>query len=135
MDATRQRLLPGAAHTREDRAVAYRAMEWAAELVHAAGGSVILDAPYGSEEDREALRRLNALVIESHVSPETAVERSRGRGYDPERPDLTDEVVRQKVVEYQYAGGALVLDTERLTAAECLEQTMGYLSSAGIAVS
>jgi predicted kinase len=131
MDATRQRLLPDAAHTRADREVAYRAMEWAAAMLPA----VILDAPYGHQDDREGLRRLRALTIECRVTPETAVQRFRERGVDLIRLDLTDEVVRRRVEEYRYQGGALVLDTDRLTAAECLAATMDYLSSAGIAVS
>jgi len=55
MDATRQRLMPGAGHTRAHREVAYRAMLFAAELLLAAGASVILDAPYGHAEDRAEL--------------------------------------------------------------------------------
>ena len=39
--------MPDAAHTRADRAVAYRAMHLAAELLAGAGVSVILDAPAG----------------------------------------------------------------------------------------
>src|SRR5947209_2313581 len=75
MDATRQRLLPGAPHTRADRQVAYRAMVWAAELLHAVGASVVLDAPYGHAEDRAAIAHLKPLWVECRVSPEVAVER------------------------------------------------------------
>jgi predicted kinase len=135
MDATRARLLPDAAHTRADRAVAYRAMQWAAELLHSAGAAVVLDAPYGHEEDYTALVRLGALIIECRVTPETAVERFRRRGPDAVRLDLTEDVVRKMVAEYPYHGGALVLDTNRLTSAECLRAALDYLSSAGIAVS
>src|SRR5205809_2864448 len=102
MDATRRRLLPDAAHTRADRAVAYRAMEWAAELLP----SVILDAPYGHEEDRSGLERLQAVVIECRVTPDIAVDRFRSRGPDSVRLDLTEEVVRRVVAEYRYRGGA-----------------------------
>ena len=135
MDATRQRLLPTAAHTRADREVAYRAMEWAAELLDRAGATVILDAPYGHDEDRAGLLRLQALVIECRVSPDTAAARFRQRGPDPIRLDLTDDVVRRMVADYPYQGGALILDTDRLGPAECLSATLDYLSSAGIAVS
>ncbi len=58
MDATRQRILPGAPHTREDRKAAYRAMHFAAELLLDAGAGVVLDAPYGHREDREDLARI-----------------------------------------------------------------------------
>jgi adenylate kinase family enzyme len=110
MDATRERLLPDAAHTRADRVVAYRAMEWAAEMLP----GVVLDAPYGHDEDFAGLLRLKAVIIECHVSPETAVERFGRRGPDPVRLDLTEDEVRRQVREYRYRGGALILDTEQV---------------------
>jgi len=73
MDATRQRLLPGASHTRADRAVAYRAMLFAAELLLGVGAGAVLDAPYGHAEDRADLARVAAgqwKLIECRVSPE-----------------------------------------------------------------
>jgi predicted kinase len=118
MDATRQRLLPGAAHTRADRAVAYRAMAMAAELLHHAGANVILDAPYGHPEDRDAIAVLSPFWVECKVSPETAVRRLRARGFDPERPDLTEEIVRESAAQWEYRG--LVLDTEALSLEECV---------------
>src|SRR4051812_24808921 len=99
MDATRQRLLPGAAHTRADRQVAYRAMAWAAELLDA----VVLDAPYGHIEDRVAIAHLAPVWVECRVSPETAVARLRARGFDAERPDLTEEIVRESARTYVYS--------------------------------
>jgi len=83
MDATRQRLLPGASHTRADRAVAYRAMLFAAELLLGVGAGAVLDAPYGHAEDRADLARVAAgqwKLIECRVSPEAAVARLRARG-------------------------------------------------------
>jgi predicted kinase len=127
MDATRQRLLPGAAHTRADRAVAYRAMQMAAELLQHAGASVILDAPYGHPEDREALAHLAPLWIECRVSPETAARRLETRGFDPERPDLTAEIVRESAAAYRYDTGALVLDTETLSIEKCVGAVMRRL--------
>ena len=44
MDAIRPRLRPEAAHTREDRAIAYRAMHLTAEVLAARGESVIANA-------------------------------------------------------------------------------------------
>jgi adenylate kinase family enzyme len=123
MDATRQRLLPDAAHTRADREVAYRAMEWAAEMLP----DVVLDAPYGHDEDYAGLVRLGAVVIECRVSPETAVRRFRERGPDAVRKDLTEDVVRQMVEEYHYRGGALVIDTERVSAAESVDRVLSVL--------
>jgi predicted kinase len=124
MDATRQRLLPGAAHTRADREVAYRAMQMAAELLHHAGASVILDAPYRHREDREALAHLAPLWIECRVSPHTAVSRLEARGFDPERPDLTAEIVRESAAAYRYDTGVLVLDTETLSIEKCVGAVM-----------
>jgi adenylate kinase family enzyme len=123
MDATRQRLLPDAAHTRADREVAYRAMEWAAEMLP----DVVLDAPYGHDEDYAGLVRLGAVVIECRVSPETAVRRFRERGPDAVRKDLTEDVVRRMVEEYHYRSGALVIDTERVSAAESVDRVLSVL--------
>lgn len=120
MDGTRQRILPGAAHTRSDRQVAYRAMLMAAELLHAAGAGVILDAPYGHEEDRTALAALRPLWVECKVSPEEAVRRLAERGFDPERPDLTAEIVRRSAAGYRYGSG-VVIDTEEVGVEGCVE--------------
>jgi len=125
MDATRQRLLPGAPHTRADREVAYRAMAMAAELLHRAGARAILDAPYGHREDRDAIETLAPLWVECKVSPETAVTRLRTRGFDPERPDLTEEVVRESAAQWEYRG--LVLDTEALSLEECVKTVEAVL--------
>jgi predicted kinase len=125
MDATRQRILPGAAHTRADRQAAYRAMLLAAELLHAAGAGIVLDAPYGHEEDRAEIARLSPVWVECRVSPEEAVRRLRARGFDPQRPDLTEEIVRQTAAEYRYGAG-LVLDTEGLTADQCVESVVRH---------
>ena len=123
MDATRERILPGAAHTRADREVAYRAMHFAAELLLVAGASAILDAPYGHREDREEIARIGGgqlKRIECLVSPETAVRRFRERGPDAIRLDLTEELVAQMVREYAYIGDGLMLDTEVLSKEECM---------------
>src|SRR5580700_75644 len=112
MDGTRQRLLPHANHTREDRAIAYRAMHFAAELLLAAGAGAVLDAPYGHTEDRAELERVGGnriKLIECKVSPETAMARLRARGIpDPARPDLTEERVARLNREYVYTGTGLL---------------------------
>ena len=125
MDATRQRILPGAAHTRADRQMAYRAMLMAAELLQGAGAAVILDAPYGHEEDRIALSVLSPLWVECKVSPEEAVRRLRQRGFDPQRADLTEDVVRRSAEEYRYMA-ELVLDTEAMSVEECVAQVIRF---------
>jgi predicted kinase len=131
MDATRRRVLPGDAHTRADRQVAYRAMHFAAELLLGAGASAILDAPYGHQEDRDELARIAAgadvRLIECQVSPETAVRRFRERGPDPVRLDLTEELVRRMVREFPYTRAGLVVDTEAQSQSECLERIERYL--------
>jgi predicted kinase len=132
MDATRQRLMPGASHTRADREIAYRAMLLAAELLLAAGAGAVLDAPYGHAEDRAELARVGAgkwKLIECRVSPETAVARLRARGIpDASRPDLTEERVAQLNREYQYTGEGLVVDTDKVSVAECLARIESYLA-------
>jgi predicted kinase len=127
MDATRERILPGAAHTRADRAVAYRAMQLAAELLHRAGAGVVLDAPYGHDEDRDAVLGLSPLWIECRVSPETAVRRFRARGPDPVRLDLTDDLVRAMVSEYRYTGAGLTLDTETMPVEACVAAALLFV--------
>jgi len=131
MDATRQRLLPDAAHTRADRRVAYRGMHFAAELLLAAGAAAVLDAPYNHAVDREELARIGGgeiRWIECHVSPALAAARLRARGIpDPTRPDLTEARVRRLARSYPYTGRGLTLDTGALTPAECLQRIARYL--------
>jgi len=136
MDATRQRLMPGAGHTRAHREVAYRAMLFAAELLLAAGASVILDAPYGHAEDRAELAGPRGTpaggkwkLIECRVSPEASVERLRARGIpDPARPDLTEKRVARLNRQHHYTGEGLLLDTDKLSVEECVARIERYLS-------
>jgi predicted kinase len=132
MDATRQRIMPHARHTRADRAVAYRAMLFAAELLLHAGAHAVLDAPFGHLEDRQELERIaagNYRLIETRVSPETAVERLRARGIpDPARPDLTEAKLLRLYREYPYSGKGLTLDTDRLPVEECLARIESFLA-------
>lgn len=133
MDRTRVRILPGAPHTREDRAAAYRAMHFAAELLVSHGVSVILDAPYGHPEDRleveEIARRTGRplFLIECRIEPETAVARFRERPRGP-RLDLTEERVEQLVREYPYSGAGLRLDAGDIPSA-CFGFIEQYLCS------
>lgn len=133
MDATRQRILPGAAHTRADREVAYRAMHFAAELLLQAGGDVVLDAPYGHPEDRTELARIvdagaaRFRLVECRVSPETAVSRFRQRGPDPDRPDLTGDAVAQSARDYPYRSSGLVLDMDNPGLEDAIRQVREYI--------
>jgi predicted kinase len=126
MDATRERILPGAAHTRADREVAYRVMHFAAELLRNAGAGAILDAPYGHAEDRAELARLDPFLVECRVSAATAVRRFRARGPDGIRLDLTEDLVRALAETYPYSGLGLTLDTETLT----VEQSVALVEEA-----
>ena len=123
MDGTRQRILPGASHTRADRQAAYRAMAMAAELLQAAGVGIVLDAPYGHAEDRAEIDKLHPLWVECRVSPEEAMRRMIARGYDAERPDLTPEVVRRSAEEYHYTA-PIVLDTESVSTKDCVRRVV-----------
>jgi len=133
MDATRQRLMPDAKHTRADREVAYRAMLFAAELLLGAGSGAVLDAPFGHAEDRAELDRIahgRWKLIECRVSEDAAVERLRSRGIpDPSRPDLTEERVRRLNREYRYSGEGLLLDTDRQSVEECLARVEEFIES------
>ncbi|HUB80712.1 MAG TPA: ATP-binding protein [Bryobacteraceae bacterium] len=133
MDATRQRLMPDAKHTRADREVAYRAMLFAAELLLAAGSGAVLDAPFGHAEDRSELERIargNWKLIECRVPAEAAAKRLRARGIpDPSRPDLTEERVIRLNREYRYSGDGLLLDTDRLSVEECLARVEQYIAA------
>jgi predicted kinase len=132
MDGTRQRLLPGASHTRADRQVAYRGMHFAAELLLAAGAGAVLDATYDQPEDREELARIagaQCKLIECHVEPDTAAARLRARGLnDPARPDLTEERVWRMASDYLYSGAGLALDTTVMTPEACLARIAEYLN-------
>ena len=112
--------------------MAYRAILMAAELLHAAGAGVILDAPYGHREDRDALRWLDPLWVECRVSPDLAARRFRERGFDAERPDLTEAIVRESARQYRYTDGALALDTDRMTAEECVQVVLASIRRNGL---
>lgn len=134
MDATRQRIMPDSPHTRADRAVAYRAMHFAAELLLAAGAGVILDAPYGHHEDRREVAGIAArtcaaaFLVECAVPPEVAVARLARRGPDAVRLDLTPERVAAMVREFRYSRLGLFLDTAALDAYECSRRVEEWLA-------
>ena len=130
-DATRERLMPGATHTRAERQVAYRGMHFAAELLLAAGAGAVLDAAYDQPEDRAELARIagnECKLIECHVTPGIAAARLRERGLDdPARPDLNEERVRRMARDYPYSGAGLQLDTTVLAPEACMARIAAYL--------
>ncbi len=134
MDAIRVRLMPGAAHTRADREVAYRAMHLAAELLARCGQSVIVNAGYSHACDRReieevALRtRAPLLLVEFTVTPATAVARSRARRATHPGADLTDQRVAELVAGFPYFRGGLVVDGEAPAEAN-LTRVLDYLAA------
>ena len=133
MDATRRRILPGAAHTRADREVAYRAMHYAAELLLQSGRRVILDAPYGHPEDRDEVQAIveaakgRLALVEFRITPEVASRRFLARGPDPECPDLTEDVVAQAAREYRYSGQGLHIDADQLAGPETVARIVEFI--------
>ncbi len=134
MDAFRVRILPDAAHTREDRRVAYRAMHFAAELLASRGHSVIVNASYSHEEDRRDLEAVAAamsvplFLIECTVTAETAVARSRERRSTHPGLDLTDRRVAELVAGFPFFGGGVTIDSTTEIAAS-MRQIEKYLSA------
>jgi predicted kinase len=116
MDAVRARLMPDSAHTRADRAIAYRAMLWMAELLLAREPVVIVNGGFGRAEDRtlclEAALRTAAELrfVEFHVPLAVALERNRSRrGHHPGL-DLDDARVTDLVQNYPWTGTGLTVD-------------------------
>ncbi len=132
MDAFRLRLLPEAAHTREDRQVAYRGMHYAAQLLLERGHSVIVNAGYGHPEDRAEAAAVAArtgarlLLAEFTLPLEVALERAGARrGVHPGH-DLTDERVTELVLSFPYTGAGVTIDSTQ-PVSECLERLEDYL--------
>lgn len=135
MDATRRRILPDSPHTRADRATAYRAMHFAADLLLSNGVGVVLDAPYGHPEDRREVARVaaqtraTAFLVECAVPPDAAVERLLARGPDSVRLDLTPARVETMVRAFHYSGLGLLLDTVALDPTACASSVDEFVAS------
>lgn len=130
MDQTRARLMPHSRHTRKDREIAYRAMQFAAELLLGCGRSVILDAPYGHPEDRRQVGAMPLYLVECKVSPAVATARFRGRDPShPGMPGLTPKRVAEMARTFPYSVKGLLIDTGELSAEECLALIKRYLDS------
>ncbi|MBI2688301.1 MAG: AAA family ATPase [Acidobacteria bacterium] len=117
MDDARVALLPGAAHTRADRGIAYRAVLWAAAQLLRYTGIVICDGGFGHEEDRTACRELAdrtgaALRVVEFTAPlDVVLERNRARrGHHPGL-DLTDDRVREIVSNYSWWKAGILIDS------------------------
>jgi predicted kinase len=140
MDATRVRLMPDSGHTRGDRAIAYRAMHLAAELLLTHGVHTILDAPYGHRSDREEIAELagrakaSMLLVECAVTPEAAAERHRARAGGHPGLDLTPGRVVEIVRGYRFSRLGLMLDTSRQSLHECMARLRDYLEAGKMVV-
>jgi len=134
MDTFRVRILPNAAHTREDRRVAYCAMHFAAELLASRGHSVIVNASYSHEADRQDLEAVAVaanvalFLIECTVTVEVAVARSRERRATHPGLDLTDQRVAGLVVTFPFFGAGLTIDST-VEVAACMARIEDYLSA------
>lgn len=132
MDRIRERLLPDAHHTRDDRAIAYRAMHMMAETLLELDHGVIVNAGYSHPEDGEAVREIakrtqsRLFWIECIVPTEVAVQRCRGRFGKHPGLDLTDDRVIDLVSHFPYTGAGLLVDsTEPVDS--CLGRVESYL--------
>jgi predicted kinase len=138
MDDARVRLLPGSSHSREDRAIAYRALYWTAAHLLRYTDIVILNGGFGHRVDRDACLHLAresgaALYLAEFTAPlAVLLERNRARRAHHPGLDLTDARVTEIVNTYPWSGaGILVNGTAPLTAA--VEQIRRYLDTAGTA--
>jgi predicted kinase len=136
MDEARARLLPGAAHTRADREVAYRAVLWTAAHLLRYTDIVICNGGFGHEVDREGCRAVAreagaALVVVEFTGPlEVLTARNRARRATHPGLDLTDERVAEIVDAYPWTPGALRVDSTR-PVAECVGAVRRYCLAEG----
>lgn len=116
MDAVRARILPGASHTREDRAVAYRAALMMAEALLPRAEVVIVDGGFGREEDRAQYRRVafetssELFVVEFAAPLDIVLARNRARRAHHPGLDLDDARVTEIVTTYPWLRTGLTID-------------------------
>jgi len=116
MDAVRERILPGAAHTRDDRAVAYRAALMIAEALLPHAGVVIVNGGFGREEDRLQYRQIvfetgsELFVVEFAAPLDVLLERNRARRSHHPGLDLDDARVTEIVQAYPWLNTGLRID-------------------------
>lgn len=132
MDDARATLLPEAAHTREDRRIAYRAVLWAADHLLRHVDVVIVNGGFGHEEDRarcrEVARAHGAEIcwVEFTAPLAVLIERNRARRAHHPGLDLTDERVEEIVRGYPWSGAGLTVDSTR-TVEECAEAVRRFV--------
>lgn len=134
MDDIRARLMPDSSHAKADRAVAYRSLNYTAELLLKKHQSVIVDASNAPRRQRQDLAeiayrtRATAFLFECRISEDLAVQRFSerlARGH-PGR-DLTPERVRLLVEGFSYSHLGLELDSSQ-SAASLLIQIEAAIS-------
>lgn len=137
MDDARARLLPESLHTREDRAIAYRAVLWAAGHLLRYTDLVICNGGFGHEEDREAYRSLArdtgaALYVVEFTAPlDVLLQRNRERRAHHPGLDLDDARVTEIVESYPWTHAGLLIDSTRAVP-ECAERVRAFLETPGI---
>jgi hypothetical protein len=123
MDDARVHLLPEAAHTRADRAIAYRAVLWTAAQLLRYTDIVICNGGYGHAEDRAGCE---ALAEAAGAPLDVLLERNRARrAYHPGL-DLTDERVSEIVSTCRWWRKGMLVDSTR-PVEECVEAVRRYL--------
>jgi predicted kinase len=136
MDDARARLLPGAAHTRADREVAYRAVLWTCGHLLRYTDIVICNGGFGHEEDREGCRAVaraaeaELRVVEFTGPLAVLLERNRARRATHPGLDLTDARVAEIVAAYPWTEGALRVDSTK-PVAECVAMVRRYCLAEG----
>jgi predicted kinase len=136
MDAARAAILPNAAHTREDRAIAYRAVLWTAAQLLRYTDIAICDGGYGRQADRDACVTLaresgsEFYLVEFTAPLDILLRRNRERRAHHPGLDLDDARVTGIVETYPWSGTGLLVDSTR-PVADCVSAVREYLHAAG----
>jgi len=109
IDQIRQIVIPNSQQSQEDRDIAYRCMHLVAEkLLEVGANAILLTATYSRRHPRQWLRSLadtksaQVCILACRVSPEIAIARFRSRPPGHPAVDLTEDLVRQQVMDYPY---------------------------------
>lgn len=134
MDAVRERVLPEAAHTREDRSAAYRAMLMMAEKMLGLTDVVVVDGGFGHVEDRlncEAVcarAKAKLFVVEFTVPLGTALARNAERRASHPGLDLDDARVMEIIAGYPWTRVGITVDSLN-SSEECAQAVKEYVES------
>jgi predicted kinase len=137
MDSARVRLLPESTHSREDRAIAYRAVIWTASHLLRYTDIVICNGGYGHEEDRAGYRAVareagaSLYLVEFTAPLAVLIERNRKRRDHHPGLDLDDARVTEIVENYPWSRTGLLVDSTR-PVTECAKEVRRYLQTPGM---